>query len=176
MSSTRVSGEDTRDSTGRVTKKVKTRLGEEASGVTTLLKDDKEAKGQQTSFKEALLNVPGVTGVVEEEVGAYCGVDDEDLPENRWYKEVEDPVPQEFLSNGTPIVSVSDGDFQEWCEPWQQTLVINVLGKKKLNFRVLENKILRDWAKVDSTKIIDLPRAFYAVQFESVEDYNRVLF
>lgn len=98
------------------------------------------------------------------------------MSENRWYKEVDETPPQEFLSDGTPIVHVSDAELKEWSESWSQTLVINIMGNKKINYRVLENKILRDWAKHDTMKIIDLPRGFYAVQFDSLEDYNHVLF
>lgn len=51
-----------------------------------------------------------------------------------------------------------------------------MLGKENLNFRILENKILRDWAEASKVKIIDMPRGFYAVQFNSLEDYNNVLY
>lgn len=51
-----------------------------------------------------------------------------------------------------------------------------MLGKENLNFRILENKILRDWAEASRVKIIDMPRGFYAVQFNSLEDYNNVLY
>lgn len=73
------------------------------------------------------------------------------------------------------MIPVSDEELNDWCEPWKLTLVVNVMGKK-LNFRVLENKIRRDWARKGAVKIIDLPRGFYAVLFDEEEDYNHVLF
>lgn len=47
---------------------------------------------------------------------------------------------------------------------------------KKINYRVLENKITRDWANKGKVKIIDMPRGFFAVHFENEDDYKHALF
>lgn len=50
------------------------------------------------------------------------------------------------------------------------------LQGKKVNFRVLENKLNRDWAREGTLQITDLPRNFYVVQFSSIADYKHALF
>lgn len=157
----------TEDSNTRVTKKVKARDKEDGTPEDTIEEE------RPASFREALLNVPGVTGeenVMDEEWTKEWN--DEDLPENRWYK---DPVEQGPPEGQVPVVHVSDEEMLEWCEQWNQTLVVHVLGKK-VNYRVLENKVNRDWARAGKVKIIDMPRGFYAVNFENMEDYKHVLF
>lgn len=124
------------------------------------------------SFREALLNDQGQ--MEEEEVVVVEDWDDEGLPENRWYKEVEDPKIV-LKEDGVLEIEVSDKEILEWSEQWKQTLIINVLGKK-VNFRALEFKLNRDWARTGKIKIIDMPRGYYAVQFVELADYNHALF
>lgn len=166
MSSARVSPTGNEDPRKRVTKKVKTREGvDECVEVASV--------SQGASFHEALLTVQGINGLDGED---FTDWDDANLPENRWYKEVEDPKQEEFHREGNILViNVSDEELKDWCEPWKLTLVVNIMGKK-VNFRVLENKVGRDWAKEGTIKIIDLPKGFYDVLFESENDYNRALF
>lgn len=154
----------------RVTKKVKSKeLGEvgkegvsvlasEGASVMVVEEGLKESSvANILNFKEALLNVADTSS--EEEFGD--GVDTI-LPEDRWYIEQEDPKEYVDEEGLIPVIQVSDEELQDWCDVWQLTLVVNVLGKK-LNYRVLENKILRDWARSGGVKIVDLPKGYYAV-------------
>lgn len=134
----------------------------------------KEKVVPKTSFREALINVPGVTGDEEEEIPAVW--ENEILPEDRWYLESDEEQSLNHDSAGkTPVIPVSDDEIKDWSKPWKLTLIVNVMDKK-LNFRVLESKINRDWARTGKVKIIDLPRGYYAVQFDKEEDYQQVLF
>lgn len=158
------------DSIDRATKKVKARdkcEGDPSGGT--------EEEQRLASFREALLNVPGLTDENATEEEEWVDMNDEDMPENRWYKEPVEPVEQVSPEGQVPVVHVSDAEISDWCEKWNQTLVVHVLGKK-VNYRVLENKVNRDWARDGKVKIIDMPRGFYAVNFESLEDYKHVLF
>lgn len=103
------------NSTTRVTKKVKTR-GEDAEISSDQTMEEGVTVAPQLNFKEALINIPDMTVEDAEEMDE-CN--DEDLPENKWYKEVEENIPKEFLSDGTPIVFVSDSELENWSEPWQ---------------------------------------------------------
>lgn len=95
---------------------------------------------------------------------------------NRWYAEPKEPNMVEVSREGSILViHVTDAELKEWCNPWLLTLVVNVLGKN-INYRVLENKIQRDWANKGRVKIIDLPKGFYVVQFTKEEDYRHALF
>lgn len=132
--------------------------------------DDGSESTESKSFREALLSVQGLS---DGEVRLEGEWEEEELPENRWYKEVV--IPEEKRKGGLLEIKVSDEEIMNWSEQWQKTLVINVLGKK-VNYRALENKLNRDWARAGKIKIIDMPRGFYAVQFAEDADYNHALF
>lgn len=61
-SSVRVSCEESEDAANRVTKKVKMRPEKETNGTTEVLMEEGDPDTQQLNFKEALLNIPGLTG------------------------------------------------------------------------------------------------------------------
>lgn len=69
------------------------------------------------SYKEMLLRPLGQSSdddMSEQEV------DDEDLPENRWYKEAEEEFSQspiEYLGF-YPIILVDKKEYEQWCSPW----------------------------------------------------------
>lgn len=102
--------------------------------------------------------------------------DEAEMPENRWYKEdVSEHRADQGKDGSIPEIKVSDEEIEDWSQSWMKTLVINVMGKR-INYRALEIKLTRDWAKTGKIKIIDMPRGFYAVQFDSDDDYNNALF
>nr|KYP71396.1 Retrovirus-related Pol polyprotein LINE-1 [Cajanus cajan] len=74
-----------------------------------------------------------------------------------------------------PSIPVTLQEFEKWCAPWKNSLIVNVLGKK-VNFRMLEYKLQREWAKSGSIRIVDMPEDFYLVQFTAAEDYQHALF
>lgn len=168
MSSARVSlVESEEDSKVRATKKVKSRQDSEEDHEVGMTVE------HPVSFKEALLNVSG--GESEDSLDSEDW-NEEDLPENRWYKEVEEPMAVDDVSpGGFPEIKVSDKELAEWSKEWAKTLVVNVLGKK-VNYRMIENKAKRDWARLGGVKVIDMPRGFFAVHFEQDEDYKHALF
>lgn len=121
------------------------------------------------------MNIPGLNGDEEGEED-FEDWDDAELPENRWYKEpVDEEVTNRIGHGGIPEILVSDKELNEWSQQWNLTLIINVMGRK-VNFRALENKLNRDWARTGPIQIIDMPRGYYAVKFHKEEDYNHVLF
>lgn len=134
-------------------------------------KASKGSEGKLGSFREALLNVQ--RGVGDDEIPVW---ENEIMPKDRWYIDHEEREAASFEREGTiPVIPVSEDELRDWSDPWKLTLVVNVMGKR-LNYRVLENKINRDWARKGHVKIIDLPRGFYTVTFDEVDDYKRVLF
>lgn len=156
----------------RVIKRVKTR-DKDAGVVEVTMEEVFSNKKDVGSFKEALLNTPGLSGgddVAEED----WNVKDDDMPENKWYKEDVEQLDMSH-AEGIPVIPVSDEELNEWSNHWSKTLVINVLGKR-VNYRALENKLKREWAKVGPINIIDMPRGYFAVRFDKDEDYNHALF
>lgn len=134
-------------------------------GVAKALKEPKAL-----SFKEKLMQMGGALIRRSEE--------EEELPENKWYKfkeEEEAYNKSSYVYDPCPEIRVSDAELADWSEPWKEALVVTLMGKK-VSFRVLENKLNRDWGRKGSLKITDLPKNFYVVQFTSTEDYLHALF
>lgn len=158
----------------RANKKIKTVLEENAAHDVSM----EEGAGARSppSFREALMNIPGLSG---DDEGENFDWDDADLPENRWYKdpeeEEEDVGACRIGQGGIPEILVSDKELNDWSQQWNLTLIINVMGRK-VNCRALENKLKRDWARSGPIQIIDIPRGYYAVKFDKEEDYTHVLF
>lgn len=137
-----------------MTKKVKSRGQPEegTKGVSEVVCEGEAGLGAQgepivtlvnhsLNFKEALLNVEDVAS--ENDFGEDEG---RILPEDKWYVDQEDPKEYADTEGLIPVIQVSDEELLDWCDAWKLTLVVNVLGKK-LNYRVLESKIRRDWAR-----------------------------
>lgn len=166
VSSARVSLQEEEDPKHRATKKVKSR--EEGEGAEVAMEVEKPP-----SFREALLKVGSLSGDESESFKDWV---DEELLENRWYKDEEHPSDMEAQTKSqVPVINVSDEELAEWSKEWVWTIVVNVLGKK-VNYRMLENKAKRDWARNGGVKVIDMPRGFFAVQFENEADYKHALF
>lgn len=122
------------------------------------------------SFKEKLLEM--------KESDKMDHLKDVELVENRWYmyeKEEEAYNDKCYVYDPCPEIRVSEGEVEDWSQPWKEALVVSLLGKR-VSFRVLENKLNRDWARNGTLRITDLPKNFYVVQFSSPEDYKHALF
>lgn len=171
MASARVPTPAEDDPKARVTKKVKTREDDGDPPNTNM--EETSSMATQANYREALLNTPGN---IDGNDLYLDELKDAELSENRWYKDPEDEEEAIQRREGMiPIINISDKELEEWCNDWEHTVVVNVMGKK-INFRVLENKINRDWARKGKVTITDLPRGYYVVKFHAVDDYRHVLF
>lgn len=122
------------------------------------------------TFKEKLLEI--------KEADFKGPEDDDELVENRWYNFQEEEkafMNQTYEYDPCPEIRVTETELADWSVPWKKALVVTLQGKK-VNFRVLENKLNRDWAREGTLQITDLPRNFYVVQFSSIADYKHALF
>lgn len=59
-----------------------------------------------------------------------------------------------------PVIPVFDEELQLWSNPWRNTLVVNVMGKR-VNFRIIENKLHREWTNNGGIQIIDMHDSYY---------------
>ncbi|KAK7251510.1 hypothetical protein RIF29_34779 [Crotalaria pallida] len=50
--------------------------------------------------------------------------DDENLPENKWYKESKEDVNDDEFDPCLEIV-ISKEEYEEWCKPWRNSLIVN---------------------------------------------------
>ncbi|XP_028778406.1 uncharacterized protein LOC114734927 [Neltuma alba] len=91
------------------------------------------------------------------------------------------PEPSEELKNLMkiyPVVLITPEEYNEWCRPWNRSLIITVLGAK-FNVYRLKESLTKAW-KFDNFELIDLPNNYYVVRFKNPEmwgdQYKRVLF
>lgn len=161
----------TEEKNDRATKKVKSR--EVPTVEEEVVMEDVSGSENSLSFREALMSNQGFSGDEEFLEDEWL---DEDLVENRWYKDDEEMEHlQHVIQGAIPEILISDEELDDWSTNWRRTLIVNVLGKR-VNFRALENKLNRVWARVGKIKIIDMPRGYYAVKFEKDADYRNALF
>lgn len=73
------------------------------------------------------------------------------------------------------VVPLSDEELKLWLNPWKNTPVVNVLGKK-INYRMIENKLRRTWTKNGGIQIIGMHDGYFQVVFKREEDYKYALF
>ncbi|KAL4305523.1 hypothetical protein AHAS_Ahas16G0086800 [Arachis hypogaea] len=174
-SSARVSTEEV-DLVQRSTKKVKSReeLDLNRQGDRVDLDQDISHKTDgknKSSYKECLLSSPG--GLVDNMSTHSDGMgEDQPNPEDQWYREEEDLSVKPF--DPCPIILVSKEEFEDWCKPWKNALIVKVLGKRvALGF--IEQRLQRDWAQKGKISVIDMDRDYYLVHFAEEEDYSHAL-
>ncbi|OIV91972.1 hypothetical protein TanjilG_09513 [Lupinus angustifolius] len=80
--------------------------------------DNSPGQVEHVSYKDKLLNLPEDN----EESPMLDG--EEDMVENRWYQEVDEE--REF--DPCSEISISKEEFELWCKPWKQALVVKLLG------------------------------------------------
>ncbi|RYR18934.1 hypothetical protein Ahy_B03g063557 isoform A [Arachis hypogaea] len=107
--------------------------------------EEKDTPIQKGSYKETLLAGPRLEGDHET---SFIMDDDEPNPEDKWYKDDEDGVNAEKPFNLCPMIPVSKEEFEKWCKPWKNALMVKVLGKR-VTFAFMEQRLRRDWEGKD---------------------------
>lgn len=90
-----------------------------------------ESLSAPPSYKERLLRPVG-DKVHEEE-----WLEDMEMPEDKWYKDVEDEVPpNQGDLDPCPIIPVTRKEYESQCQDWKKSLIVTVLGKR-VGFKIL---------------------------------------
>jgi hypothetical protein len=153
------------------TKKVKT--NEDASpksSVSAMRSDDGDSK---SSYKDTLMHA------FEDDLEAAVDMEEtqeEDIPENKWYRDCDEEAnqtPRPYVPG--PEVSWTDEEWMDWSKPWKHSLIVKVLGRN-INFKVLENKLQKTWARSGTIQVSNMAENYYLVKFVSEDDYNHALF
>lgn len=120
---------NTEEKIARATKKVKSR--EDHTVEEEVVMEDVSGSENSLSFREALMSNQGFRGTKEFFEDEWL---DEDLVENRWYKDAEEMEHLQHVVQGAiPEILISDEELDEWSTNWRRTLIVNVLGKR-VNF------------------------------------------
>lgn len=127
------------------------------------------------SFKDALMKQVEEVDLSNE---VWADLIEENFPENQWYKEpTVENIENKTLKAGPviPVIPVSKEELADWAVPWRNTLIVKVLGKR-VNYRMLENKLRREWMQHGTIKIADLADDYYLITLSSIDDYKHALF
>ncbi|XP_057760878.1 uncharacterized protein LOC130981296 [Arachis stenosperma] len=127
------------------------------------------SEGSKMSYKDRLMN-DGLGKLNPYEIVEMVTEDyisDEDSMEHM--EESQTPF------NPNPVIEVSLEEYDEWCRPWKQALIVKPLGKN-LNLQTMERWINRRWTKKEAVHVMDLVRGYFLVRFSNQEDYSHALF
>lgn len=61
--------------------------------------------------------------------------------------------------NPKPIIEVAVDEYEEWCRPWRNTLIVNLLGKN-VGLRYMSNKLYNLWARAGTVQVMDMNNNF----------------
>ncbi|KAH1213844.1 hypothetical protein GmHk_14G041722 [Glycine max] len=73
-----------------------------------------------------------------------------------------------------PIVHIDDSVFNGLYAPWQDALVVKLLGKN-IGFQAIKDCLTRIWKLVAGFDILDIGNHFYMVKFDTTEDRQKVI-
>lgn len=73
-----------------------------------------------------------------------------------------------------PKIQVDDSLFRELCSPWQEALVIKLLGKN-LGYIMMKQKLELLWKLKGSFELMDVDHGFFMVKFDRAEDRENVI-
>lgn len=73
-----------------------------------------------------------------------------------------------------PMVHIKDSVFQELCAPWQDALVVKLLGKN-IGFQTMRDRLTRIWKPQAGFELMDIGSGFYMVKFDMEGDRTKVM-
>ncbi|KAJ1421750.1 hypothetical protein SESBI_13387 [Sesbania bispinosa] len=96
------------------------------------------------SYREKLLK-PMPTAKIN---SSNSSNDEEEFPENKWYNDSEEAPNGPF--DPCAKIDIPKEEFEEWCQPWRGSLILNLMGKK-ITFCFLETRIACMWKLMKGT-------------------------
>lgn len=73
-----------------------------------------------------------------------------------------------------PMVHIKDSVFEGLCAPWQDALVIKLLGKS-IGYHTMRDRLGRIWKLVAGFDILDIGNDYFMVKFEHEGDRTKVM-
>ncbi|XP_057452555.1 uncharacterized protein LOC130744380 [Lotus japonicus] len=73
-----------------------------------------------------------------------------------------------------PMVVTDASIIRELCSPWQEALVISLLGKR-LGYRTMKARLASTWRLAGDFDLLDVDNGFYMVKFDLAGDRAKVM-
>ncbi|KAJ1395863.1 hypothetical protein SESBI_33032 [Sesbania bispinosa] len=77
----------------------------------------------------------------------HSDASEEEMPENKWYKEQEPE--EDALCNHCPKINVTKEEFEEWCKSWQDSLIVHFSAESDYKNAFFDGRKLGVLFKVD---------------------------
>ncbi|GLT37492.1 hypothetical protein SLA2020_506690, partial [Shorea laevis] len=90
-------------------------------------------------------------------------------PDSQMVEDVSDPTKAKV-----PKVKIPKAIWQRLCTPWQNAVIIKLLGKS-INFHILHARLLKEWRTEQEFEVIDVGLGYFIVRFATPEDCSMVL-
>ncbi|KAJ4844588.1 hypothetical protein Tsubulata_038190 [Turnera subulata] len=127
-----------------------------------LFPEDPKRKG---SYKYML------TGQSSEEAMPDAKQEDSD----GFLSEESDPEDEDEEDPFCPTIRLSSTDKKRIYQRWKNSLIIKLLGKK-VGYHFLHRTLMNQWKPRGEIIMADMGNDFYLLQFNTKQDYNRVLY
>lgn len=73
-----------------------------------------------------------------------------------------------------PMVFIDDSIYEGLCAPWEDTLLIKLLGKT-VGYHFLKEKLVRLWKLSSYFDIFDIGNGYYMLKFSDEDDKKKVM-
>ncbi|XP_028771466.1 uncharacterized protein LOC114728699 [Neltuma alba] len=118
------------------------------------------------SYRESLMGFNGVAigSSVMEEDDLLKGDDD-------FYWKMPEPSEEvNKLMEIYPVVPATQDEFNEWCELWNHSMILTILGKR-FNLYWLKEFFKKAWG-FSSFELIDLPKNYFLARFTDTKQWR----
>lgn len=172
----------------RSTKKVKTKEGEKVSELVSMVLETREDANvketteplqemeglesqpkEKESYRDKLLNIN------REEENELILEAMKDISGPEWIQWDSMNQGEDIEFNPYPTVNISLVEAEEWCRPWKQALIMNLMGKK-IGLKTLQTRLEKNWSRKGPIKVIGLSDDYLLVHFQQEDDYKFALF
>lgn len=73
-----------------------------------------------------------------------------------------------------PSITISDDIFKELCHPWQEALIVKLLGKS-VGYRTMQHRLSLLWKLARGFELMDVDHGYYMVKFDLEADREKVI-
>ncbi|KAJ1426552.1 hypothetical protein SESBI_10296 [Sesbania bispinosa] len=137
--------EDLLDRSTKKVKLIENNDGEQENRVISEPEEKILEQHDKPSYKDMVVSSDSMDDEPEDTIRA---INDELFPD---HMDSEDEMPATSEFNPNPEIKITREEFEDWCKPWRNTLIVRLLGKR-MGLRFMSNILHGLWAKKGSQR------------------------
>lgn len=134
---------------------------------------------REVSYKDAILQFNGgsqAKDVSDDEDWfapnkEFGGLEEEGMAEDAAAEDQEEQDRRKIL---VPMARVTREEIQEACQPWKQSLIVKLMGKR-LGLPFLKARLTKLWEPRSAMEMIDLNNDYFLIRFGDLADVVHIL-